>query len=381
MNTCFLFTKNLDDAGCFCLKLSPTGELIAALAQRHFAEIKELQKDSKTTVIETSEHTSIFDLALPWLPERKARVAIPYALEDKLTQAIEELHFSFDKQRYQNNHYLITVISKHRIQYIMQLLADNNITFATMTIDWFALAPQELVVSESTLLIHNEDFKGALTGDLALTYLKKHPLNPTLVFQDSQIATDNSPPQRAEHSFVWIAQQILKTKPLNLCQGDIKQGTESAWIKKGYQLSAALFGAWLLSLLLVNALTLHSLNKKTNAIDMQIAAIYHQFFPEAKQVISPKFRISQLLDANTSDNNHAHFWFLLNQFSKGMKGSPLTVEQLHYQNKTLLVTLVSTDFASLENLENQLKTLQLKIKQTQASTHDQQVIATLEIES
>jgi general secretion pathway protein L len=120
------------------------------------------------------------------------------------------------------------------------------------------------------------------------------------------------------------------------------------------------------------------LNKQTQNVDEQIAVIYRQFFPGSKQVISPKFRIMQLLKSNdTEDQNH--FWFLLNQFAKVTNNDQFTLEQIRYQNKSLSVTIISADFASLEKLENELKKLQLKVKQTQASTHEQHVVATLEM--
>jgi general secretion pathway protein L len=378
MDHCFLFSKHLDDNGCFSLKISQEGVLTAAPAQRTFAEIKTLQKECNTLIIETTTSSSIFALELPWLPERKARVAIPYALEDKVAQSVEELHFAFDKLRYQNNQYVIAVISKHRMQYLMHFLDEQGVEFDQITLDWFALSQQELCISESVLLINNDDFKGALSDELALSYIKKHPLNEPLVFQDCEVSIDDSLPKSEGFSYTWIAQKILKSKPMNLCQGEMVHGNTSDWIQKGYQLAGALCGLWLLSLLLVNALSLHFLNKKIDHIDQQIAAIYHEFFPEAKQVISPKFRISQLLGSNASEAQN-HFWFLLNQFAKVMNENQMTIEELRYQNKTLSVTLVSSDFASLEYIENKLKKLQIKVKQTQASTRDQHVIATLEL--
>lgn len=378
MDTCFLFTKHLDDKGCLSFTLSKEGTLIAPPLYRNFDEIKVLQKECKTTVVETTESATLIELELPWLPERKARIAIPYALEDKLAQSVEELHFSFDKQRYQNNRYTIAVISKQRMQHIMELLAQHDIKYEAITLDWFALSSQEMCISESTLLINNDDFKGSLSGEMARSYLKKHSLIQVQVFKDSQITPDISLPMKEEHSTTWIAQQLVHSRLLNLCQGEMQHGNASDWIKKGYQLVGVLACVWAMSLLLVNGLALHTLNKKTDEIDQKIAVIYREFFPDAKQVISPKFRISKLIGTSASDTQ-AHFWFLLNQFAKAVKGNPLTIEQLRYQNKTLSVTLVSADFASLEGIENKLKSLQLKVKQTQASTRDQQVVATLEL--
>lgn len=378
MDTFFLFTKHLTQDGCFCLKLDANGVLTTPPAQRDFNEIQSLQEDCDTLVIETTTNVSLLSLELPWLPERKARVAIPYALEDKLAQSVDELHFAFDKARYQNNHYLIAVISKQRIHYIMQLLNEKNIEFTAITLDWFALEPEELCVTESTLLVNTSDFKGALSGELTESYLKQHSTYQPLLFTDSEITVADDSVKSQESSYFWIAQRLLKSKFLNLCQGDIQHGTSHDLIKKGYQIAGALCGLWLVSLIAVNGINLYFVNKETAKIDEQIATIYHEYFPGAKQVISPKFRINQLLKGNNSEEQN-RFWYLLNQFSKVINSEQFTLEQLHYQNKTLSVTLVSPDFASLEQLENQLKQSQLKVKQTQASSREQQVVATLEL--
>ncbi|MFM9229959.1 GspL family type II secretion system protein LspL [Legionella pneumophila] len=378
MNKCFIFSKHLDDNGCVCLKISDLGELIAPPEFRNFLQIKDLQKESSTIIVETCTRAILLGLALPWLPERKARIAIPYALEDKVTQPVEELHFAFDKFYYQNNQYLVVVIDKQRMRKLIQVFDEHGIEFDAVTLDWFALASQELIISETELLINNEDFKGVLSGDLAQTYLKNHPHNPAHLFQDSKIPVTSPASQNEEHSYTWISKRLIKSRPLNLCQGEIQHGKTTDWVKKGYLLVGGLCGFWLISILFVNWLSLHWLNRQIDEIDRQTAVIYREFFPDAKQVISPKFRISQLLGGSTAENQ-TRFWFILNQLSKAIKDSGITVEQLRYQNKTISITLVSSDFESLQKIENKLKQSQLKVKQTQASTKDQQVVATLEL--
>ncbi len=299
---------------------------------------------------------------------------IPYALEDKLAQPVEELHFAFDKAYYHNHHYLIAVMAKQRLQEIIQGLDEQQIDFDCLTLDWFALEPGEICVIGNTLLINEEHFKGALTGELAPAYIQD---KTALCFQDSS----NAPAKGIkidEPSSLWIARRLLKRKPLNLCQGAMQHGNKSDGIKQGLQLAVALCGFWLVSILIVNAWSLYSLNHKTKAMDERIAVIYKQFFPEAKQVISPKFRIENFLKGN-STNGQARFWFLLNRLAKAVKNSHVRINDLRYQNNTLLVTLTSTDFPNLERIENELKTLQLKVKQTQASTQNEQVVATLEL--
>ena len=378
MDTCFIFVKHLTETGCLSLKINEAGALSAPAQQRSFAEIKALQEDCHTLVIETTENATLLNLELPWLADRKARVALPYALEEKLAQPLDELHFAFDKQHYHNQQYLVVVIGKQRLQYLMQLLDRHAIQFAAITLDWFALQGQELCVNDETLLINNDDFKGALSGTLALTYLKKHPTLHPLVFSNSNIALNGEIAQEPTDSYFWIGRRLSKQKVINLCQGEMQHGTTSQWIQKGYLAAATLFGVWLLSLVAVNVLSLYILNKKIAKVDADIAVIYHEYFPEAKQIISPRFRIGQLLGSQSKESQ-SRFWELVNQFAKAMPDSKIKIEQMRFQNKILAVTLVSPDFASLEAVENKLKQSQLKVKQTQAATREQYVIATLEL--
>ncbi|MCL5273034.1 MAG: type II secretion system protein GspL [Gammaproteobacteria bacterium] len=282
MDKCFLFTQHLDDTGCLCLKITTDGEIISPPAQRSFSEIQMLQSECPTLIVETTASASLLDLELPWLAERKARIAIPFALEEKVAQPVEELHFSFDKLRYQNNNYLISVISKHRIQFIINTLEDHDIDYDAITLDWFALSPHELVVTESMLLVNNDDFKGALSGDLALGYLKSHPLDQVQFFEDSQIKIDSTLPKKIESSYLWIAKKLLITKPLKLCQGEMQHGNTSDWIIKGYKIAGMLACVWLVSLLLVNALSMYSLNKQNKIL--AVRGIITQKLTDAKLV-------------------------------------------------------------------------------------------------
>ncbi len=62
-----------------------------------------------------------------------------------------------------------------------------------------------------------------------------------------------------------------------------------------------------------------------------------------------------------------------------MQHQSSTLEQIKYQNQTLYITLISADFNNLQKIEHELKQSGLKVKQTQAATQKQQVIATLEL--
>jgi general secretion pathway protein L len=165
---------------------------------------------------------------------------------------------------------------------------------------------------------------------------------------------------------------------MNLCQGALQYGNSQIQTKRYYQAAGAMFLLWLFTVIAVNGINLFSLNRDTTAVDAKIAVIYHQFFPEAKQVISPKFRISQLLKGNQG-SIELTFWTLVNKLSKTLKSTDITIEQLRFQNQTLTLVLATNNFASLENLQSKLKQEKVKVHQSQASTRGKQVVGTLEL--
>ncbi len=105
----------------------------------------------------------------------------------------------------------------------------------------------------------------------------------------------------------------------------------------------------------MNGFYLHSLKTRIAEVDRKIAVLYHDFFPEAKQVKSPRFRVTKLLSEGNSNSDTSSLWLLLDKLASAFNNNLHTIEQFRFQNRTLSVTLVSNDFAALENLQQRLK--------------------------
>ncbi|WP_133128015.1 type II secretion system protein GspL [Legionella nagasakiensis] len=380
MATCFIFARQIGHEHWLSLRLDDNNQMDAPLMVRSAAELQQLQINSRTLVVLPVEVCSLHQVELPWLNERKARAAIPYALEEQLAQNVSALHFAFDRFHYQNHQYLVAVIDKQHLSTLINELERLNLSFDAITLEWFALKPGEACVSETSLLVYDEAFQGALSVELARVYLAERSTELALhVFKDSTSDLSGLPYSKIDDTFYpWVALRLQQTQPIDLCQGEFQRSKRQESIQRWYFISAALAGMWLIMLLLVNAINLYGLNKKNTQLDQQIAVIYHEFFPEAKQVISPRFRIGQLLKsaANRSDDT---LWFLLDKLANAFHTEQFSVEQLRFQNQILSVTLMGKDFSVLESLQRRLQQANVKVSQTQASSHDQQVLATLEL--
>lgn len=379
MPICYLFTEYLQEDGCIMLQLDDDGEEILPPMHYEFAEIKRLQNDSKTILVYPCSKVSIFNLELPWLVDKKARAAIPFALEERLSQSIELLHFAFDKKHYKNHQYEVAVMEKQGLQDLMALFENMNVQYNQITLDWYALHPQEIICTNDTLLVNTEQFKGALSPELSQIFKNMFADCEIFTFPDCKTNLELPNQNRLEEaSTTWIAKRLFINKPMNLCQGSLQHGTVGEKMRKGYMLASLLGVVWLISIIAVNAFNLYSVNAQIQKQDAQIAKIYKDFFPDSKQVINPKFRISQLLGTQTQ--TRFVFWNLFKKLAQGLRNSPVKVEQLRFANKSLFATVAAPDFAALEKLEDTLKGLQLNVNQTQASTKQQQVLATLELQ-
>lgn len=381
MATCFIFAKYLNDQGCLSLVLNQQGEVEAPLAERSFGDIQQLQINAKTVVVLSAGLASIFRIQLPWLPEKKARAAIPFALEDKLSENLSDLHFAFDRNYYQNGHYLVVVCNKSMLIQMIETLDNHGLNFDVLTLDWFALANNEVCVLDTNVLVHNDLlFCGSLAPELTLTYLNGISEEQTIyTFLDSNVPLiiKNEQAQTIESS-LWIAKRLNNTKLLNLCQGQLQHGNSQTKAKRWYWAALAMSLIWLVTMIVTNSIKIHSLNAQIQTVDAEIANGYRVFFPDAKQIISPKFRINQLLKSSKTDSDNA-FWILLNELTQAAKNNGSVIEQLRFQNQIMQVTVISKDFDSLEALQTFLKQADIHVKQSQASTKEDKVVGALEL--
>ncbi|KTD45351.1 general secretion pathway protein L [Legionella quinlivanii] len=381
MATCFVFIKSLTDDSFLSVSLDQNQQVVQPLAKRKAEELRQIQTNNRTCIVVSGEHFAFHRLELPWLGEKKARIAIPYALEDKFAENVDELHFAFNRQYYQQGQYLIAACKKEFLQQLLLLLKDNDIHLDILTVDWFALENKEICVAEDSLIIHDETFCGVLNPPLTDLFLKKaSPEHRLFLFKESMALPEHLVAQiiHEENLYLWLAKRLLVGHPMNMAQGQFLASSETKGKKRWIAAAVAMAVLWLFSNLSGTIWQNYRLNQQIEETDKQIAVIYKQFFPQAQQVISPRFRIEQLLKTKGNDSENP-FWVLLNQLSKTLDSTDVAVEQLRYQNHILQVTVIGKDFASVEKVENQLQKLNVKVKQTQASTREQQVASTLEL--
>ncbi len=385
MYTCYLFSDKFDDENCLSVRLDDTGEVVDALEIRSLDEFRSLQQNSKTVVVLSAQLTAIHVVEAPLLSESKARPVIAYALEEKLADSVTHLHFAFDKAHYFGGKYLVVVIEKNIIFEIQNRLDNLEIEYNEIVCDWFALNIGESCVIANRYLVNDVNFRGSLDLDLFQIYLKSQTdFSHIIMFNDSPALPHSEKFTKVDlDAYVWLAKKLHKLNPINLCQGEYLHNTNSDVSRKYLKLAGILGAAWLVGLLVIKIISLILLNHQLTVYDEKIAFMYRKFFPDAKQVISPKFRISQILQKNQAGFN-SMFWQLLAKFANVIQeisnGTDIVaIEQINMQSTNLEINISCKDFEILEKIENSLKKQQIKMHKSGVVTKDDKVVATLEL--
>lgn len=387
LNTTFIFVSSILKQGYLSMVFDKTQQVISQPQVLDFASLytQQSQYPGKTILVLSSQLATLQLISLPRLPDKKARLAIPFALEDNLAQPLESLHFAFSNTFHENGHYLVAVIEKNIIESLIKQFEQHQIRFDTITLDWFALLPGEISCMPDYALIHNSTFHGALTYPL-LT-LSKNELTSACshiyCFSDSGIQENSIPPERPLQtenmpSYTWIAKRLLNQPCINFCQEKFLQNPGQHRLKQWYRYAGYLTLSWLLSLIILMLIHWFSHQKEIRQLDEKIGIVYHQLFPQAQQVINPRFRISQYLKTTQNTSNDI-FWKLLSKFSSVLNNTKIEVTHLQWQNGNLQIQCTTSDFTVLNQLEEQLKKAGLKVKQNQAATENESIHSTLEL--
>lgn len=378
---CFLFLTEMTEEGLFCLTLDEAGNEINPLLWRAFSDIQKIQKQTKQTIlVAPSTQFGIHQVQLPALSEKKARAAIPFALEENLAQNVPATHFAFDKNFYHQGQYLVVVTDKTYLLELSQRLKAKGIFFNTLTIDWFSLNDSEMAILKTYCLVHDKAYHGAIQEDLAPSFLPNLPFERIYFFSDSnpnfKQLLSHPIEEIKENAYIWIAKRLQQKKPFNLFQGDLAQGEEKK-NRRWYQAAGMMIFVVVFTFLLTNSIKLYQITQETKIIDSQIATIYHRYFPNSKEVINPKFRLSHYLQTAQTQKD-AQFWTLLNRLANSVNTAAQVV-QLRYHDQLINLTILAKSFDELETIQASLKKNKVKVKQLQAAKENNKIIGLLEI--
>ena len=308
----------------------------------------------------------LFRVRLPTRNRARMAQAIPYALEDQLSQDVDVLHFALGKPD-SEGHVSVAVVSREQMDEWLARLLEVGIR------------PQQIIPDVLTLPLHPGGWSGLMEpGQLLLRQgpqqgivmdsanlnwllpLALDEADEPLPDQLHLLGCDPQPPSipllelSIEHEecggtpLHHLCNGYDRTQAIDLLQGSYSPSEQANKLWRTWRVAAALALIWVVVSLLHTAVENHRLAERELGFRQDVTAVYRDTFPRDKAIVDPRIQMQKKLDALHQGNSTGGGAFLK---LLSLAGKPLTSDRS--------VKLITARFKQGRlDLELELSTLQ-----------------------
>lgn len=382
------------------LQLGPEGTPQGSIHRGSLRQAAREAAGLRVVVLVAGTECLLTGVNIPGRNRQKLLRAVPYALEDQLTDEVENLHFAVGEQE-GDAHWPVVVISRGYMDRIMTALVEaavdvHQVIPETLTIP-FNEGEISVLVSQDIALVRTGMASGfAVDGDnlgvlLAAQVQEQDEPAPVVhmyVNQDSRTPdTSGYAGQINIENFsantLGIFAQGLETRPINLLQGAYSKSGEWRRILQPWRATAALLLAGILLSFVVMGVDYFRLGRESEALQASIEDTFRKAVPGVQRVVNPRVQMQQELDKLAGGNSGIRFLSLLGRSGAVLKdiegvelgGMTFRGGRLDLDIKVSNLQLLDTVKQSLANVEG----LTVEI-QSATTGKDQQVQGRLRIQ-
>lgn len=381
--------------------LNEKNQIVEQAMNAPLAEVTSLATRYPTTLIIPSIDLLLTSVQLPATSRSKVLQAIPYALEEELSDDIETLHFAIGDKN-QAGAWPVAIITKARLQAWLEPWQEQNINLVAIVPDVLTLPFSDqswtLLLQENYALVRTGKFAGFTIEinnlrvflQAVIEEQRDTPPQVLLVYHyhtpasgvDAEIGSLGFPvhDEKIESSLLAFIAPSVESSGLNLLQHEFRQRKKRSINKKIWLGTGLLTALLFLCFISKEGLEYYVLTQKKHVLTAQIDTLYHQVFPNATSVVAPKNRLEQTLKQLEGNQGSSDFLELLARAGIAFRTMPdITLQDLRFANNQLILTVKLDSFDNLAEFRHQLAENKLAVKQNSAESKNNQVIATLVI--
>tara|TARA_R110000868_G_scaffold8205_9_gene42892 strand:+ start:73834 stop:75039 length:1206 start_codon:yes stop_codon:yes gene_type:complete len=364
-------------------------------------ELSILSHTIRSTILLPGGDILLADVKVPKTSRSKLLKAVPFALEDKLIDDVEALHFVLG--RHDAKGILSTaVIQRSVMQDWVQFLKSHNIYSDTMLPielalpytdnQWHILIANEqaqvrtgknagfsVELSHFSTFIHLQAAEGLKPEKIFIDYTEDHKDYHNQHLDDLDIEIEYA--EQACDPLQLFAAGIQQKSDINLLQPPYslnikRQRTGKLWHWAAYVV-IAMCAVWLATQITQWSI----LDKRVNKTTAQINKLYYDVFPGNEGVVSPKFRIKKALESNQNLASGGKFLGDLTIVGQQLKlrDGRVTIDAIEYQNGGFTISVTGPSFNDLNKFVTGLAQQQLNASLTNARTEGKVVKAQVKI--
>lgn len=327
-------------------------------------ELAPLAGRARVTVIVPAQWCRLLHVRLPGR-QRQHRQAIPFALEDRLADDIEDLHFASGRADAQGA--IPVIVTDHRhMQFLRDALETAGIQ-AERAVSALQCLPRHedawsLLWLGPQVVLHQGDEAGMVDSALLAGLLEATADQPAALHHYTAPGTRPALDEGQVHH--WPDDDLLgflaahcPSRAINLFQGPYQQKDRLAERLRPWK--TALAAGVLLALVLTTqqALQWRQLTQQKAQLEARIEQVFRQALPDARRMVNPRAQIKQALaQLNRGQTAPAGFMPLLAALGEPLgRQKGLRLSRLDYSRGQLIADLEAKDYESLQNLQQTLQ--------------------------
>lgn len=360
-----------------------TGALLPLPEDNSGESLRALAAGRQVALLAPSADVALFMAQLPAGNEARLQQLAPFALEEQVSEDLEQLHFAIGSRNSATGEVPVAVVSRERMREWLARAEALGITpraiFAESDLApllpghvTMLVVPEGLVLRNDTgrpVVFPADDPALALTmllgpeADLPAVNLSVHALPADWPGHEAAIEALR---ERVASMKVQLhaggllglyAQGISTSAPVNLLQGAFKpqrRGT-NLWLR--WRVAAALLGALLLLHVAAGLWELRSARQEARRLDAEISRVYGSIFPGQQ----PGRQLRRTLEARIravsgGGSAQGELMGLLAALAAARQNVPMaTLDAMTYKPGTLQLTLSAPDAATLEQFSQALR--------------------------
>jgi general secretion pathway protein L len=309
---------------------------------------------------------------IPGHNRQKLLRAVPYALEEHVSDEVERLHFALGPVRVDAD-WPVAIIAR---RYMEELLAEA----AAAGLDVQQVSPEQLaipraeheisvLISNGLALVRSGDYSGYAVDSENLgiflaasaedtdtvpalqIYLQQGGVVPDIAGYAGEVRTVSYTGDP-----LTVYARGLDERAINLLQGAYGRSGEWARILRPWRTTAALLLTGVLVSNVAMGVDYFRLNRESEQLRAQIEATYREAFPETRRVVNPRAQMQQQLDRlQHRKGTGAEFLALLSRSGNVLKGiQGIEVNAAGFRDGRLDLDLTATDLQLLDKLKQDL---------------------------
>lgn len=238
--------------------------------------------------------------------------AVPYALEEQVSDEVENLHFALGEQQ-PDGSWPVAVVSRRYMDALIGALAQNALEVQQLVPEQLAVPVAENEISalvvDHLALVRNGEYSGfAADADnlgvlLAMQQEQENPQRLRLL-----VPAGMSPPETDSYAAETVVESWsgdplvmfargLGARSINLLQGDYSPSGNWVQLWKPWRATAALLAAAVLVNLLSTGVHYYRLGEESKRLHAEIEQIFKTASPETRRVVNPRVQMQQQLDS------------------------------------------------------------------------------------